>query len=86
MDRVQLKFTGEIKHNLQEQKARKVAGNVRKEIKKLFEDLEVQWDQVKYFFSKFYQRIHNVYLPFTSQEEAKKAYDKREEIIKEFQD
>jgi len=57
-----------------------------RDIKKVFEDFEIQWDNIKYFFSKFYQRIHNVYITFSSQEEAKKAYDQREDLIKQFKD
>ena len=56
------------------------------EIKRVFEDFEIDWDHVKYFFSKSFQRIHNVYLTFKSQEEAKKCYDQREEMIKQFTD
>ena len=56
------------------------------EIKKVFEDLEVLWDQSKYFFSDQFQRIHNVYLTFTSKDEAKKAYEYREELIGQFKE
>ena len=45
------------------------------EIKKNFEDFDVDWSKVKYFYSVFFQRIHNVYLTFRNHTEAKRAYD-----------
>lgn len=56
----------------------------RKELEKIFESYEINWESTKFLFRKGVEKIQFVYLVCKSNTEAKRIYDDRTKIIKKW--